>query len=309
MPHDHHHDHAHSHAHAPPDGGGRAFAVGAAINFAYVLIEAGFGLYIHSTALLADAGHNLGDVAGLLGGLAAVHLSRRRPTASFTYGMRGASILAALGNSVLLLVATGAIALDAAWRLARPTPTEGFVIAAVAGAGIVVNGIAAWLLMAGRAGDLNIRAAFAHMAADVGLSAGVAVTGIVIAVTGWLRLDPVVSLILAGVIVAGTWNVLRESVNLSMNAVPEGIDSTEVTAWLAALPGVTEVHDLHVWALSTTDTALTAHLVRPDPSHDDALLQLIQTEARARFRIAHATVQLEPPETAECCELRPAHVI
>ncbi|HET6182104.1 MAG TPA: cation diffusion facilitator family transporter [Acetobacteraceae bacterium] len=307
MPHDPH-DHAHL-SPAPAAGASRAFAIGAGLNLAYVLIEAGFGLYIHSTALLADAGHNLSDVAGLLGGLAALRLGRRGPTAAFTYGMRRASVLAALGNAVLLLVATGAIALDAAWRLVAPTPTEGFVIAAVSGAGIVVNGVSAWLLMAGRRSDLNLRAAFTHMAADVALSAGVAVAGIVIALTGWLRLDPAVSLILSAVIVASTWELLQESVSLSLDAVPEGIDAEAVLLWLHGLPGVTEVHDLHIWGLSTTETALTAHLVRADAGGDGALLALVQEQARTRFGIGHATVQLEAPEMAECCELRPADVI
>ncbi len=303
------HDHAHHHDLAPRPGGSRAFEIGAALNFVYVAAEALVGFAINSTALLADAGHNLGDVLGLLGGLAAVRLATRRPTAQFTYGMRRASILAALANAVILLVVTGAIATEAGWRLANPEPTRGFVIMAVALAGVVVNGVSAWLLAAGRAHDLNLRAAFAHMAADVGLALGVAVAGAVIALTGWHRLDAAVSLVIAAVIVVGTWGLLRESVSLSLDSVPEGIDAEAVGAWLRALPGVREVHDLHVWALSTTETALTAHLVREDASEDAALLARIPAELRERFDIGHATVQLETEELAHACYLRPAHVI
>lgn len=305
MPHDHH---AHHHD-LPADAGKRAFALGAAINLAYVVVEAGFGFSIHSTALLADAGHNLGDVIGLAGGWVAVWLGARRPTAQFTYGMRRASILSALANAVILLLMTGAIATEAARQLASPEPTRGLVIVGVALAGVVVNGFAAWLLMPGRTADLNIRAGFAHMAADVGLSLGVAVAGAVIAVTGWDRLDPAVSLVIAGVIVAGTWGLLRESVSLALDAVPAGIDPEAVGACLRALPGVSEVHDMHIWALSTTETALTAHLVRDDAADDAMLLSRVPAELRERFGIGHATVQLETLAFAHACDLRPEHVI
>ncbi len=304
MPHDHH-----GHSHARPDGGSKAFAIAAAINLAYVVIEALVGLAIHSTALLADAGHNLGDVIGLVGGGVAVWLGARQPTAQFTYGMRRASILSALANAVILLIVTGAIALEAARRLANPVPTEGFVIMAVSLAGIVVNGASVWMLAAGREHDLNLRAAFAHMAADVGLAAGVAVAGVVIAVTGWNRVDAAVSLVVAGVIVVGTWELLREAVSLSLDAVPEGIDADAVADWLRALPGVSELHDLHIWGLSTTETALTAHLVRDDAADDAALLSRVPAELRERFGIGHATVQLETWECARACKLRPAHVV
>ena len=304
MPHDHH-----GHSHARPDGGSRAFAVGAVLNLVYVLAEAAVGFAINSTALLADAGHNLGDVIGLVGGWAAVRLGARHPTTQFTYGMRRASILSSLANAVILLVVTGAIALEAARRLANPVPTEGFVIMAVSLAGIAVNGVSAWLLAAGRETDLNLRAAFAHMAADVGLAAGVAAAGVVIALTGWNRVDAVVSLVVSGVIVAGTWKLLRESVSLSLDAVPEGIDPEAVADWLRALPGVSELHDLHIWGLSTTETALTAHLVRDDTASDAMLLERVSAEARERFGIGHATIQLETRECAHACALRPAHVV
>ena len=304
MPHDHH-----GHFHARPDGGSKAFAVGATLNLAYVLAEAVAGFAIHSTALLADAGHNLGDVIGLVGGWVAVWLGTRHPTAQFTYGMRRASILSALANAVILLVVTGAIALEAARRLANPVPTEGFVITGVSLAGIAVNGVSAWLLASGREKDLNLRAAFAHMVADAGLTAGVAVAGVVIALTGWNRVDAAVSLVLAGVIVASTWELLRESVSLSLDAVPEGIDPEAVADWLRALPGVSELHDLHIWGLSTTETALTAHLVRDDAADDAVLLSRVPVEARERFGIGHATIQLETRECARACALRPAHVV
>jgi cobalt-zinc-cadmium efflux system protein len=304
MPHDHH-----GHSHARPDGGGKALAIGAAINLAYVVVEALVGVSIQSTALLADAVHNLGDVIGLVGGWVAVWLGTRHPTAQFTYGMRRASILSALANAVILLVVTGAIALEAARRLANPVPTEGFVIMAVSLAGIVVNGVSAWLLAAGREGDLNLRAAFAHMAADAGLAAGVAVAGVVIAVTGWNRVDAAVSLVVAGIIVASTWNLLRESVSLSLDAVPDGIDPEAVADCLRALPGVNELHDLHIWGLSTTETALTAHLVREDITCDAVLLSRVPAELRERFGIGHATVQLETRECARACALRPAHIV
>ncbi len=304
MPHDYH-----SHTHVRPDGGSRAFAIAAAINLAYVAAEAVVGVVIHSTALLADAGHNLGDVIGLVGGWVAVWLSARHPTSQFTYGMRRASILSALANAVILLVVTGAIALEAARRLANPVPIAGFVIMAVSLAGIAISGVSAWLLASGRQSDLNLRAAFAHMAADVGLAVGVAAAGLVIALTGWNRVDAAVSLVVAAVIVAGTWRLLRESVSLSLDAVPEGIDPEAVATWLRALPGVSELHDLHIWALSTTDTALTAHLVRDDATRDTMLLSRVTVEARERFGIGHATIQLETRECAHTCTLRPAHVV
>lgn len=305
------HGHAHGiggHSHAPSDFG-RAFAIGICLNTAYVVAEAFWGFSAHSVALLADAGHNLGDVFGLLGAWAAAWLGKRGPSEGYTYGFRRTSILAALANAILLLVATGAISWEAIRRLLQPEPAGGLVIVAVGLAGVVVNGVTAWLFMKGRKGDLNIRAAFVHMAADASLTLGVAIAGGIIMATGWLWLDPAVSLIISIVIVVGTWGLLRDSVNLSMDAVPPGIDQHGVEAYLRALPGVQEVHDLHVWGLSTTETALTAHLVRQDTAADGDLLHQITHELRDRFGIGHATVQLETPETAARCELRPDHVV
>ncbi len=306
-----HHGHSHGiggHGHAPADFG-RAFAIGVGLNTVYVAAEAFWGFSAHSVALLADAGHNLGDVVGLLGAWLASWLGKRGPSAGFTYGLRRSSILAALANAILLLVATGAISWEAIRRLITPEPAGGLVIVAVGLVGVVVNGGTAWLFMSGRKGDLNVRAAFLHMAADAALTLGVAIAGAVIMVTGWQRLDPAVSLVIAIAIVAGTWGLLRDSVNLSLDAVPPGIHQGEVALYLRGLPGIREVHDLHIWGMSTTETALTAHLVRDDASDDAALLHRIAHEVRDRFAIGHATVQLETPETAHRCVLRPDHVV
>jgi cobalt-zinc-cadmium efflux system protein len=305
MSHSHHHDHG-------PDTLARfgpAFAVGMALNALYVLIEAGLGVGVHSVALLADAGHNLGDAIGLGGAWVAAWLSKREPSEQYTYGLRRSSILAALANAIILLVVTGGIAREAIQRLVAPEPTSGAVIIGVALAGVVVNGCTALLFMAGRKGDLNIRAAFMHMAGDASLAAGVAAAGVVILATGWLRVDPAASLVISIVIVAGTWGLLRDSVNFSLDAVPPGIDQEAVDGYLRTLPGVVEVHDLHIWGMSTTHTALTAHLVRVNSGIDDELLHQICRDVRHRFGIGHATVQLETPERADSCELRPGNVV
>ncbi len=303
MPHDHAAEHTGSHAFGLP------FAVGIALNAAYVLIEAAAGFAIHSVALLADAGHNLGDVIALSAAWLAAWLGTRTPTGQYTYGLRRASILAALANAIILLVVTGGIGWAAIERLITPEPTGGGTIIVVAVAGIVVNGVTALLFMSGRGQDLNIRAAFMHMAADASLAAGVAIAGAVILLTGWLRVDPAVSLGISVVIVVSTWGLLRESVNYSLDAVPPGINQKQVSLYLSSLPGVVEVHDLHIWGMSTTETALTAHLVRMDARDDDDLLHRITHEVRERFNICHATVQLETPEHAHACELRPDHVV
>ena len=320
MPHEHghqHHDHSHDHDHSHGLGGhhhapasfGRAFAIGVGLNAAYVVAEAFWGLSVHSVALLADAGHNLGDVIGLLGAWLAAWLGTRVPGGQYTYGLRRSSVLAALANSVILLIVTGAIAWEAVQRLIVPEPTAGVTIMVVALAGVAVNGITAWLFMSGRQGDLNIRAAFMHMAADASLALGVAVAGGIIMATGWVRIDPAVSLAISAVIVIGTWSLLRNSVNLSLDAVPRGIDQNAVDRYLRALPDVLEVHDLHVWGMSTTETALTAHLVRENHAGDANLLARITHDLHERFGIGHATIQLETPDTAGVCKLRPEHVV
>ncbi|HJU19250.1 MAG TPA: cation diffusion facilitator family transporter [Stellaceae bacterium] len=308
--HDHHHGHGHgghAHGHAPRSFGS-AFALGIALNTGFVAVEAAFGVLGHSMALLADAGHNLGDVLGLAVAWGAAVLSQRRPTARYTYGLRSSSILAALVNAVVLLVAMGAILLEAARRLAAPEPVAGKAVIIVAAIGILINGATAWLFASGRKGDINIKGAFLHMAADAAISLGVVLAGIAILVTGWLRLDPAVSLVIAATIVWGTWGLLRDSVNMSLAAVPPGIEPAEVHEFFERLPGVSHVHDLHIWAMSTTETALTCHLVMPSGHPGDEFVLRIMSELRNRFGIRHATVQIETSEEVTCA-LAPEHVV
>jgi cobalt-zinc-cadmium efflux system protein len=297
MPHDHHHEkhshgHADAHAHAGAGAKGRAFAVGLGVNLAYVIAEVIAGLSAHSLALLADAAHNASDVLGLLAAFIAGRLAVKAASATYTYGMRGASILAALVNAVLLLVVTGGIAWEAVLRLVATPHVGGAVVMIIAAGGILVNGGTALLFMRGQE-DLNVRAAFLHMAGDAALAAATVVAGAIIWLTHWNWIDPVISLVVAAAIVAATWSLLTKSVAMAMNAVPEGLDTVEITAALAAIPGVISVHDLHVWPVSTTDTALTAHLVRGDISNDSRLLAAAQHQLEDRFGIQHATLQLE----------------
>ena len=298
----------HDHNHAAVSHN-RAFAIGIGLNVSFIMIEVVFGILANSLALLADAGHNLGDVLGLLLAWGASYLATRRPTARRTYGLRRSSILAALANALLLLIAVGAIAWEAIGRLLHPDPVSGMTVIIVAAAGVVINGVTALLFMSGRHHDLNIRAAFLHMAADAAVSLGVVVAGIIIAMTAWEWLDPAVSLVLALVITAGTWSLLRQSIDLSMDAVPDGIDSPGVRAFLAELPGVVEVHDLHIWGMSTTETALTVHLVKPSATVDDDWLAQVGKELHDRFHIEHATIQVECGQSAERCKLAPDDVV
>jgi cobalt-zinc-cadmium efflux system protein len=281
-----------THVHAPNDYN-RIFAFAVALNVGFVAVEAGFGVAAHSLALLADAGHNLGDVLGLLLAWGATRLARRKPSQRRTYGWRSSSILAAMLNAGLLLIAVGGIAWEAVRRFGSPGEVVGMTVIWVAAAGVVLNTATALLFVAGRKHDLNIRAAFLHMAADAAVSAGVVVAGIVMLRTGWVWLDPTVSLVIAAVILVGTWGLLRESVDLALAAVPAGIDPAAVEAYLNELPGVTAVHDLHIWGMSTTESALTAHLVKPDPRDDDELLARACRDLHDRFGIGHATLQWE----------------
>jgi cobalt-zinc-cadmium efflux system protein len=307
--HDHHaHAHSHSHAHAAANYG-RAFAIGIGLNLAYVVAEAGYGLAAGSLALLADAGHNLGDVLGLALSWGAAVLGRRGPSDRFTYGLRSSSILAALGNALILLVVTGGIAWEALWRLTHPVAVTGSVVAWVAGIGIVVNVATALLFASGRGDDLNLRGAFLHMAADAVVTAGVVVAGIAIALTGFLWLDPAVSLIVSAVIVYGTWDLVHQALRLALDAVPESVDATAVRLHLLALPGVTALHDLHIWGMSTTETALTCHLVMPAGHPGDEALSAIARELEAHFCIHHTTLQIELGDSAEACSLTPEHVV
>jgi cobalt-zinc-cadmium efflux system protein len=308
---DDHHDgyhHGHGHDHAPADFG-RAFAIAATLNIALVVAQVVFGVLANSVALIADAGHNLGDVLGLLMAWGAHGMARWQPTKRYTYGFRSASILAALFNSIILLVATGAITWEALRRLSGDNDVAGVTVMLVAAAGIVINGVSAWLLMAGRQGDLNIRGAFLHMVGDAAISLGVVAAGAAILATGWNWLDPVASLAIAVLIVWGTWGLLREAVMMSLDAVPQDVDEAKVEGYLRSLPGVSEVHDLHIWAMSTTETAMTAHLVRPGAGLDDHLLHDVCHELEHRFRISHATLQVEAGNTGHVCRLAPDHVV
>lgn len=300
--------HDHGHQHEPIDYS-RAFAIGVALNVVFVVVEASYGLAAGSLALLADAGHNLSDVLALLLAWGAIHLARRAPSRRRTYGFRRTTILAALANSVVLMLAIGGITWEAIQRFASPADVESGVVVLVASIGIVVNTATAMLFMSGRKRDLNIRGAFLHMAADAGISAGVVVAGLVIGATGLAWIDPLVSLAIVGVIAVGTWDLLRDSLNLALDAVPKGIDPDEVEAYLLGLPGVTAVHDMHIWGMSTTETALTAHLVKPDHRGDDELLARICSGLHERFGIDHATLQWERGDGSEPCRFEPKGVL
>ncbi|MGN6284451.1 MAG: cation diffusion facilitator family transporter [Afipia sp.] len=305
--HDHHgHSHA-GHHHAPADFG-RAFAIGIALNIAFVIAETTYGVLSNSTALLADAGHNLSDVLGLVVAWVAAHLAKRPPTPRLTYGLRNSSTLAALANAVLLLIAAGAILLEAAQRLINPEPVASMTVVVVASIGILINGFTAWMFASGRRDDLNIRGAYLHMAADALVSVGVVVAALIMMQTGWLWLDPVTSIIIVVVIVWGTWGLLRESMAMSLAAVPASIDPAAVRDHLSALPGVASVHDLHIWPMGTTEIALTAHLVMPAGHPGDNFLIRACSELEHRFRIGHTTLQIEISETARCA-LEADHVV
>jgi len=287
-----HHTHDHGHSHAPANYN-RAFAIGVALNVVYIAVEATYGILADSLALLADAGHNLSDVLGLLLAWGANYLARRKPTGRHTYGWRKSTILAALTNAIILLVAMGGVAWEAVQRFSDPLPVAGKTIIIVAAIGVVINTATALLFLSGRKQDLNIRGAFLHMAADAGVSAGVVLAGVVILTTGWLWIDPAVSLIITAIILAGTWGLLRDSFNLALDAVPAGIDPEAVKSYLSDLPGVNGVHDLHIWAMSTSETALTAHLLKPDADDDDTLIEQASRELHERFGIEHVTIQWE----------------
>lgn len=298
-----HGGHSHSHHHAPAAGQGRTFALAVALNVLIVVVQAVYGVLAHSTALLADAGHNLSDVLGLLLAWGAMWLATRRPSARYTFGLGSTSILASLANAGLLLFACGVIVAEAIGRLFAPAPVAGLDVFVVATIGMIVNGFCAWLFMRGQEKDLNVRGAFMHMAADAAISAAVAVSGLVILFTGWVWLDPVMSIVVVAVIVYGTWGLLRDSVRLALDAVPPGIDMQRIREFLATQPGVTDVHDLHVWALSTTGNALTAHLVMPAGHPGDAVVDEMVCALRDRFEMHHATLQVDLGTTSHRCTL------
>ena len=290
--HSHGDDHGHGHAHAPADFG-RAFAIGIVLNLGFVIAETVFGFLANSMALLADAGHNLSDVLGLVVAWAGAVMARRASSPRFTYGLKKASILAALINGLFLLVAVGAIGAEAIRRLFSPAPTDGATVIVVAAIGIIINGATALMFARGRETDINIRGAYLHMAADAAVSGAVVFAGLVILWTGQRWVDPVMSLAVAAIILWGSIGLIKESVWMSLAGVPRGIDVDEVEAALGELDGVETVHDLHVWPLSTTETALTAHLVAPDVPSTDGLLSAARAMLHDRFRIEHCTLQIE----------------
>jgi len=307
--------HSHDHAgdgrqHEPsPRNLGTVFALATLLNIAFVAAETAFGFLSHSMALLADAGHNFGDVLGLIAAWAATLLAQHRPTPHYTYGLRGSSILAALLNAIILLIAVGGITVEAIQRLIAPEPVASMTMIVVASIGVVINGASVILLHGGHHRDLNLRSAFVHMVGDVVVSVGVVVSGVIILATHWLWLDPAMSLAIAAVIVFGTWRLLRHSLDMALHAVPPGIDAAAVRRQLSDVAGVAAVHDLHIWPMSTTTTALTCHLVMPGGHPGDAVLAQIADELHERFGIDHATIQVETGDPDHPCVLVSDHVV
>jgi cobalt-zinc-cadmium efflux system protein len=279
-----------------------AFIIGILLNVIYIVVEVAYGLLINSMALLADAGHNFSDVLGLLLAWGAAYLAKTASTEKRTYGLRKSTILAAFFNAILLMIAVGAITIEAVRKLILPAPVEGTTMMIVAGIGFFINAITALLFMKGRKKDLNIKGAFLHMAADAGVSLGVVVAGFIIVSTGWLWVDPMISLMIVLVITLGTWGLLKDSFHLSMDAVPKGISLKEVGDYLKGINGVKEVHDLHIWAMSTTEIALTAHLVIPEDTKDHFFLKIICGDLHSKFGIEHSTIQIEKSAQSANCE-------
>ncbi|MBL4687037.1 MAG: cation transporter [Nannocystaceae bacterium] len=304
MGHDHdhgHHGHGHhGHSHAPSHG--RAFAISLVLNIGFVVTEVVYGLMADSMALVADAAHNLGDVLGLALAWGATRLVKIEPCDRRTYGWRKSTVLAAVLNATLILVAVGGVAWEAVGRIAAPVPVDGWTVVAVAAVGVAVNGVSAALFFAGRKHDANIRGAFLHLATDAAVSVGVVLAGALVLTTGWHWVDPATSLIVSVIVVAATWGLLRESVGMLMDAVPGHIDLKKVRDCMCELPGVADVHDLHVWAMSTNETSLTAHVAIEDGYDAATLLLALEAELRTRFEIGHTTVQLEPRGVAADCD-------
>ncbi|MEP0871335.1 cation diffusion facilitator family transporter [Trichocoleus desertorum AS-A10] len=305
--HGHHHSHGHHHGLANYN---RAFVIGLSLNLGFVLTEAVFGVLAHSVSLLADAGHNLSDVLGLALAWGASLLAQRKPSRRYTYGWRRSSVLAAFFNAIFLLVVTGGIAWEAIARLTRSAPlpeVAGSTMIGVAALGIVINAATAALFLVGRKHDLNIRAAFLHMVADAIVSLGVVLAGLAILLTQWFWLDPVFSLVVSAIIITSTWQLLKEAFSLSMDAVPTQINEQAVWTYLTEQVGVTQVHDLHIWGMSTTETALTAHLVMPQGHPGDAFLAQMAQELHDFFGIEHTTLQIEMGNSCQACALEPDH--
>ncbi|NBX04217.1 MAG: cation transporter [Alphaproteobacteria bacterium] len=296
-------DHSQHHHHHPHQDHSKAFVWGIGLNCAFIIAEVIYGLQANSLALLADAGHNASDVIGLFLAWGAMLLAKRQPSERYTYGLQSSSILAALANSTLLMLAVGGIGLEAIQRFSSGEAVAGGTVMAVAGFGVLINALTAWFFMRSGKGDLNIRGAFLHMVADALISLGVVISGLVIMNTGWLWLDPLVSLLIALAIIVGTWSLLRDSINLALQAVPRNIDPAEVKSFLAGLEGVKEVHDLHIWAMSTSETAMTVHLLMPAGHPGDAFIWRAVNALAEKFTITHVTIQIELGDCGEECAL------
>ena len=300
---DHDHDHGHAHGHELPKDHGRAFLIGIGLNVTIVVIEVIYGLLSHSMALLADAGHNLSDVLGLVLALGATVLVKRKPTARRTYGFRKSSILAALANATLLLLVTGGVVWESIQRLRNPGIVHEKTVMIVAGVAVIINGASALLFLGGGKHDLNVRSAFLHLAGDAAIALGVVASGAIILFTGYFRLDPIVSILVSVLILVSTWSLLRQALDLVLDAVPVGVDPDKVRAYLSGLPNVTQVHDLHIWAMSTTETALTAHLVLGNGPRAACFVGDVSQDLLDQFKIGHATIQIEEASSHEACHL------
>jgi cobalt-zinc-cadmium efflux system protein len=306
---DHAHEHHHHHHHSPRSDYGRAFLFGILLNAGFVVIEGAYGFFTHSLALVADAGHNLSDVAGLIMAWGAFWLSRKKPNQYFTFGLRKSSILSALFNSILLMIAVGMILWEAITRFKNPNPIDSRSVMIVAGIGIFVNGITALLFFKDKDHDLNLKGAYLHMAADALVSVGVVISAFIISKTSLFWIDPLMSVIISLVIIHGTWSLLRDSLKLSMDAVPENINLLKVKEYLENIDGVFDVHDLHIWALSTTETALTVHITLKHNKIENEFISKISQELKNRFKIHHPTIQIEELDENFHCELKPEDVL
>jgi cobalt-zinc-cadmium efflux system protein len=305
--HDHSHGIGHHHHHGDPNTMGRAFAIAIGLNTVFVGVEFFYGFLANSTALMADAGHNLSDVLGLMLAWGAAILAKRLPNQRYTYGLRSSSMLAALFNAMLLMAACGGIAWEAVQQLAHPDPVAGLTVSVVAGVGILINGFSAWLFMSGSKDDINVRGAYLHMAADAAISLGVLIAGVVVRYTGWNWLDPLVSMVIVVFIVISTWSLLKQSLRMVMAAVPDNVDRAKIEQFLRQQPGVSKVSDLHIWAMSTTENALTAQLVTPTGYPGDDAIDAISKALREEFSIQHSTLQVRTGEAElECCLQAPA---